>query len=142
VAAQRNLLNAKSVWSLPDGTYKDRKYLSLEVRNGGASRAWAFRYTKPGGGKGRINIGPLAKVKLADARSIADKFTGWLANDKDPAVEHVSAWAAAAVSTYGSIRRDILWTSHAPIAARRPRWACRSTNCKISPRRQYRWPAM
>jgi Arm DNA-binding domain len=83
--AEHNLLNAKSVWSLSDGMHRDRKYLSLEVRNGGTSRAWVFRYTKPDGTKGRVNIGPLAKVSLADARTLAAKFCGWLAHGKDPA---------------------------------------------------------
>jgi integrase len=85
--AEHNLLNAKRVWSLPDGLHRDRKYLSLEVRNGGTSRAWVFRYTKPDGTKARINIGPLAKVSVADARQIADKYCGWLAHRKDPAAE-------------------------------------------------------
>jgi hypothetical protein len=87
VAAAPYLLNGINLRSLPDGMHRDRKYLSLEVRNGGTSRAWTFRFTKPDGTKGRINIGPLAKVSLADARKIAEKFCGWLAHRKDPAAE-------------------------------------------------------
>jgi integrase len=87
VAEQINLLNGKNLWKLPDGLNKDRRFLSLEVRNGGKSRAWAFRYTKPDGTKGRINVGPLAEVSLAEARKKADKYSAWLAQGKDPAVE-------------------------------------------------------
>jgi Arm DNA-binding domain len=88
------MLSGKNLWKLPDGMHKDRRHLSLHVRNGGKSRAWAYRYTKPDGtytepkdNKGRINLGPLADIDLPTARNITKKYDGWLAQDKDPAVE-------------------------------------------------------
>jgi integrase len=94
VAERVNMLSGKNLWKLPDGMHKDRRHLSLHVRNGGKSRAWAYRYTKPDGtytepkdNKGRINLGPLADIDLPTARNITKKYDGWLAQDKDPAVE-------------------------------------------------------
>jgi integrase len=48
-----------------------------------------FRYVKPDGTKGRINIGPLAKISLVDARTITAKYCEWMSAGKDPAAAQV-----------------------------------------------------
>jgi hypothetical protein len=79
-----NRLTARQAATLPDGMHADGGNLYLQVRYGGKSRAWVFRW-KTKGKVRQIGLGRLADRSLKEAREIAAKLRNALLNGQDPA---------------------------------------------------------
>ena len=77
-----NKLTAREVSSAGIGKHGDGGGLWLVVRQNG-SRAWVFRYTRLGKER-TMGLGPLDRVSLADARSLARDARRLLAMGQDP----------------------------------------------------------
>lgn len=72
-------------------------YLRLRLRSNGTtvSRDWLFRFTAPGGRKGKLSLGRLADVPLALARERAGEQRQLLSAKVDPAIHRIEQVAVA-----------------------------------------------
>jgi len=110
-----NRLTARQAETLPDGLHADGGNLYLQVRHGGKSRAWVFRW-KTNGKTRQLGLGRLADRSLKEAREIAAKLRHALLNGEDPAAVYAKLTGKAErVPTFAEAAARL-------IEAKRPGW--------------------
>jgi integrase len=80
-------LSAEKVETAEDGMHCDGGNLWLQVKNGGKSRSWIFRYRSPAGKVVDMGFGSAKTITRRHARELAEEARGWLGDFKDPMVE-------------------------------------------------------